>query len=146
MKTQILNISSLQHLETAKVCEDFFYKFNRYNFDFTIVLLYSNTPLDSMFLQNHIRKSDKLVNLQNNLFCLVLDMTSQEQGLKAIENLISLYEIKHFSQKLYISFANTQDYSDAQSIKSHLFSFLNYAVKENNYNQITDGFYELEHV
>jgi len=146
MKTQTLNFLSLEYARTAKLSEKYFYKFNRYNTNFSTVLLYSNTVIDEALIKMHIRQSDKLVKLQDNFFYIVFDMTSQEKGLKAVENLLSLHESKYFSHKLYISFVNTEDYTDVETMKSHLFSLLNYAIKENNYNQITDGFYELEHI
>jgi len=146
MRTQAFEFLTLDYKDIDKEYQDYFYKYERYNNLFSMVLLYSHTPIEQDFLQKYLRQTDKLIQVQNNFYLIIFDRTSHDNGLKAVENLLYAYENKHFSQDLYISFVNTEGYTDAQTMKVHLLSFLNYAIKENKVNQITDGFYELESI
>jgi len=137
----LLNLKKASH-----VYEDYFYRHQRYGLSFSIALFYSNDILDEGPFTNSIRKSDKFLALKENLFCLFFDITSVQEGFKACQNVLASYEAKHYSQKLYIAYLNTTSHSNQESMQSSLLSLLNYAIKENKSNQITDEYNELEHL
>ena len=132
----------VEYKKTGELCAEFFYRYERYSANFTMAMLYSYDPLDASTFLKAIRESDKLLQLNKNLFCLVFDMTNQENGLKACENLLAVYEAEHFAQKIYASLVNAEEFSTKEAMESRLFALLNYAIKGNSYNQITDDFYE----
>jgi len=119
-------------------CDDYFYRFKRYEMNFSVALFYSEHTIDAEVFNTMLRQSDRLVKIQDNLFCLVLDMTSHENGLKASSNILSTYEAGHFSQKLYVSLVNAKEFSTSDSLRVKLFSLLNTAIREDMYNQIND--------
>jgi len=137
---------SNEYKQASELCDEFFYRYLRYQVNFSMALFYSTDALDAEVFKSNLRRSDKFLPLQYNLFCTVFDMTTQEEGLKASENILYAHEAKHFSKQLFISFASTQEYPTQSDLKSHLFSFLNFAIKEDRTNQIIDGFYELERI
>jgi len=130
-----------EYKKVSDLCDEHFYRFLRYKANFSMALFYSTDSLDLELFKNNLRQTDKLLQLQHNLCCIVLDMTTQEEGLKASENLLYAHEAKHFSNQLFVAFASTQEYPVQNDLKSHLFSFLNFAIKENCNNQIIDGYY-----
>ncbi|MDF1880194.1 hypothetical protein JHD50_02560 [Sulfurimonas sp. MAG313] len=137
---------SAEFEKTASLCGDFFYRYQRYEANFSMALFYSCDPIDKSVFDNILRQSDKCLKLLDNLYAIVFDMTSQGSGMKAVENILAQYEAQHFSQKLYISFVSAEDFNTKEAMKSNLFSLLNYAIKEAKSNQVVDGFYELEHI
>jgi len=147
MSTHPMEVLFPNEFERASsLCAEYFYRYQRYDAHFSMALFYSHEPLDEALFIDAIRESDKHLILQDNLICVVFDMTSNDRGLKASENLLALYEAKHFGKKFYASYVSMEDFATKEAMRSQLFSLLNYAIKENKYNQITDGYYELEHV
>lgn len=145
MKTCIVEkLIPLSFKKNSFLCDDFFYRFQRYGINFSISIFYSKENLDIKIFEKALRKSDKLLELQKNLFCIIFDVSNEKEGLKASENIISLYERTHFSQSIYISFVNSKSYTDISSLKSHLISFLDYSIKNDLSNKVVDGYYELE--
>ncbi len=126
--------------------QKFDYRFQRNGLTFSMALFYSPDSLDEIVFTHSIRTTDKIIRVYDNLFCIIFDISSGIKGFKACQNILSAYETKHFSQQLYISYASIEEYPYEEIIFSHLKSFLDYALKENLVNQVTDGFHELETV
>ncbi len=124
--------------------QKFAYRFERNGLTFSMALFYSPRSLDEVLFTHSIRTTDKIIKIYDNLFCIIFDISSGIKGFKACQNILSNYETKHFSQKLYISYASIEEYPYEEVIFSHLKSFLDYAIKEDLYNQVTDGYHELE--
>jgi len=132
-------IFSSQYQRECNICSDYFYRFERYDINFSVAIFYSESTLDPKVFEMHIRQSDRLIKIQDNLFCVVLDVTSHEEGLKASENIFASYEAGHFSQKLYVSLVNAKEFSTTDALKAKLFALLDTAIKEDIHYHIHDG-------
>lgn len=115
---------------------EYMYRHARYHVDFSIVAVYcADAFINLETFQEKLRKTDKLIYLNDNLCCIILDGISEEACEKAAENVnYHLLQI-NVNQKYYISAADLKNcepkYTDM--IQS-LFERLEYAIKNNLQN------------
>ena len=92
--------------------EDFSYRKVRYYVDFTVALYISQKELDSNFIKEQIRDTDRILMLDKNLVVVIFDFAKEEAGFKAAENLLSKIEPALFGAELFISVANSHGMID----------------------------------
>jgi len=92
--------------------EDFSYRKVRYYVDFTVALYISQKELDSDFIKEQIRDTDRILMLDKNLVVVIFDFAKEEAGFKAAENLLSKIEPALFGAELFISVANSHGMID----------------------------------
>jgi hypothetical protein len=144
MHTQsFTNLSQLYSNIVYHESENYFYDYERYGAHFSTALFYSAEKLDLNLFKEELRKTDKIVEITDSLFYIIFNMTDIDGGLKATENILSTYEKKHFSQKVYTSVSSTQSSHQKEFLSTHLFSLLDFAIKENKYNEVLDDFHDL---
>jgi len=126
----------------SELSSEYFYRYTRYKINFSMALYYSETEIDTTIFDNAMRESDKVLQLHKNLICMIFDITSQGDGLKASENLLSMYINKYLNQTLYASFVTTEDFATQSNMDSHLISLLNFAIEKGLSGRVTDSFDE----
>jgi len=67
---------------------DELYRFQRYNIPFSISIFHSTHPLTAQFIREHVRKSDKVIELDQNFACVVFDCVAHSDAYKAAENML----------------------------------------------------------
>lgn len=118
---------------------EYTYRNSRYNVCFSLVAVYCEKELskdENEALIKKMRKTDKLIHLNDNLCCIVLDGISAELCAKAAENInYTLLEI-NVNNKYYLSAADSEHYNPKyNNMVRALFDRLEYAI-ENNLDNI----------
>jgi len=109
------------------------YRNTRYHVDFSIAAVYCKDAFINLEeLQKKLRETDKLIYLNDNLCCIILDEISEEACEKAAENVnYHLLQI-NANYKYYLSAADSKNcnpkYTD---MTQSLFKRLEYAIKNN---------------
>ena len=114
------------------------YRNKRYDVEFSLVAVYCKDSFanDIEVLKKKLRETDKLICLNDNLCCIILDGISAERCAKAAENInYHLLEIDA-RNKYYLSAADSQNYNPKyKNMVRTLFDRLEYAI-ENNLDNI----------
>ncbi|NPA66258.1 MAG: hypothetical protein GXO11_05170 [Epsilonproteobacteria bacterium] len=92
--------------------EDFSYRKVRYGVDFTVALYMAQKDVDSKFIQEAIRDTDRVLRLDDNLVSVIFDFAKEDAGFKAAENLLSKIEPSLFGSELFISVVNSHGMID----------------------------------
>ncbi len=91
---------------------DYEYRKKRYGVDYTIALFVSDENLNANDFKCRVRDTDKIIDVASNIIAVIFDFASEDGGLKAAENLMTLLEPKLFEQKLFVSVVNSHDMID----------------------------------
>ncbi len=135
---QILESYNCYKNEILGDLEEFSYRKKRYDVDFTIALFISSDKIDFDFIKESIRDTDKVIVLEHNFIAVVFDFATEESGLKATENLLTLLEPRLFSDEIYISVVNSHDRLDDDE---HVRKALDLLIEN-----ITNGFKDIPRV
>lgn len=103
------------------------------NISLAIVDTQSRTHLEEF--ANTLRNTDKFIVLDDHVYCVIFPFTDIVQGVKAISNLLSKFEMKNFSEKIYLGVVNLEDCQIPEREIGKLFDILEYAI-ENGMNNI----------
>lgn len=143
MNTKSAKISfPLEGKKIGELSSEYFYRYKRYKITFSMALFYSAIEIDPSFFEEAKRESDKILRLHNNLICVVFDISSQGDGLKASEKILSAYENIYMYQRVFASFVSPEDFANHENMDSHLISLLNFAIEKDLYGRVTDSFDE----
>lgn len=126
------------HQKILDKLDDYFYRENRYNLDFSIVIALCNENVNSSKLINIKRQTDELIILKDNLFCVVLDGTSSVTGVKAASHIQTEFLNMYGDKELFIALVTSQDYIDHSEMIDSLFKILKYSIVNNIHNIIID--------
>ena len=139
MQKEILeNIRINRKIYETKILEsikDFTYNYERYGANFTLAIGAVCDEIDMEGFSELIRETDKFIILDNHICCIVFPFTDAEQGTKAASNLLNEFEMKFFSQKIYIGIINAAECSSPTRQIEGLFDILKSSV-ENGMNNI----------
>lgn len=80
-----------------------YYTFDRFHVDATFALLYHEKPLDVVELSKYIRITDKVIQLDENHYFILLAFTSQKDSYKAAQNILSNLDQYLNNQTTYIA-------------------------------------------
>ncbi|ADN09430.1 hypothetical protein [Sulfurimonas autotrophica] len=110
------------------------YRNARYDVEFSLVAIYcKNTfAVDVETLKKKLRQTDRLIYLNDNLCCIILDGISAELCAKAAENVnYHLLQI-NVNNKYYLSAADSQNYNPKyKNMIQSLLDRLEYAIENN---------------
>lgn len=123
-------------LESIK---EFNYNHERYNANFTLAVGAICDEIDMEGFSQMIRETDKFIILDDHICCIVFPFTDAEQGLKAASNLLSEFEMKFFSQKIYIGIVNAAETSSPAKQIERLFDILKSSIENRMYNMPLDN-------
>ncbi len=123
-------------LESIK---DNIYQRERYNVDFTLALGATPSEMDMEIFSTLIRESDRFIILDKHICCVVFPFTNSADGIKATSNLLSKFEMKFFSQKIYLSIVNANDCDTSDHQIQKLFDVLKFSIEHGMANMPLDN-------
>lgn len=130
-----------KHLQEQLIIETAYnhYKCSRDAIPYSITLTYiSEEDFDFSSLTKYLRVDDKIILLQSNLCAIVFDGTTEEQGLKATENLLSHVQNICFTKHLYMAVVTVNSHDTEFQIVHDLFDLLSYAINHNMDNSVIE--------
>ena len=134
------NISEF-HKVIMKNIEEYAYRAKRYDSKFSIMLFCKRENIDIDFekLEDKLRKTDKLIRLNDDLWCIVLDSTTDKTYTKATENIALLLQKLYYGKNLFI--ASQEFDSNYLGMLNELFYKLEYAVTNDVYDTVIEQDY-----
>ena len=87
--------------------EEYSYRKIRYSVDFTVALFIVEKELDSDFINEKVRDTDRVLKLDQNIVGIVFDFADEEAGFRATENILSKMEAS-----LFVSVVNSSGMVD----------------------------------
>lgn len=101
----------------TQVLKSFNYQHNRYNVHYSVAVWRSNIEeIDINILSASIRKTDRVVHLNNGTYAVVFERTDTEAGIIAANNLLEFFESKFNSKPLFTAVVNTSQFENVQGI------------------------------
>ena len=119
---------------------DYHYRFARYHMPYSLAVAYiSEMDVDFTTFKRHLRASDKLILLQENLCTIIFDGTNEQQGLKATENLLAHVQDLCLTKHLYMAVVTVDDDSTEFQTVHNLFDLLSCALNHNMDNCVLES-------
>ncbi len=136
-----LRVYQDKHLEKILTEMDECYeRFKRYNNAFTAVLFYGDESLKYDLVITTIRTTDHYLELEENLFLIILEETGSEGGILAAEKLLPKLQYKP-EQSLYAATTECTKEKTGVLLIHQLFSILEFAIEHKHANEIMDSSY-----
>ena len=123
-------------LESIK---EYIYQNERYGINFTLALGATYSEIDMKGFASLIRESDKFIELDKHISCIVFPFTESADGVKATSNLLSKFESEFFSEKVYLSIVNAKDCETPGHQIQKLFDILKFSIKNGMENMPLDN-------
>jgi len=82
-----------------------------------------------------LRETDTLIELNDNLACVIFNFSDSSEGIKAASNLLLAFETHNFAQDVFLSVVNAKDCSNTNKQINKLFNVLEFALS-NGMNNI----------
>ena len=111
------------------------YECERYKINSSLVIGDVSAGTHINEFSQEIRETDKFILLDSHTCCMIFPFTDTAQGVKAASNLLSKFEMKHFSEKVYFGIVNIEDCKSPTTQVGHLFDILEFAIS-NRMNNI----------
>jgi hypothetical protein len=115
------------------------YECERYNVNFSLAIGATLSEIDMQKFSEMIRETDTFIILDKNICCIAFPFTDHAQGIKAASNLLSKFEMKFFSEKIYLSVANTEECPTPDVHIQQLFDILIYTISNGMNNMPIDN-------
>lgn len=125
--------------EVLKSIKDYCYNYERYKANFTLAIGAICSEIDMGSFAKLIRETDRFIVLDAHICCIVFPFTDANQGLKAASNLLSEFESKFFSEKIYIGVENAGECSSCEKQVERLFDILKYSIENGMQNMPLDN-------
>ena len=111
--------------------QEYSYRFKRYGVDYTVALYALSDTINIDIVKSMIRKTDRVIELDEHFFCIIFDFVEADAGLKASENILAKIEPQIFGKKIFVSVVNSKDASSKEEHIRKLFDLLSYEIKNN---------------
>ncbi len=111
-----------------------YYIYDRYKSASTFILVYHEDPLSVEQLAVYVRISDKFVRIDDNHYFINLAFTSQEDSIRASQNLLLYLDNFFNNKKSCIAIDTFNPSNSAQVVLDKLMQIL----KKDSYNRIKD--------
>ncbi len=121
-----------------KRLEDYNYRHERYNFNFSLAIGLSSDGIDLRGFDSFKRQTDEFIILEEHLCCVVLDGSDTEDAIKATSNIQTQFETNYFNKKLFVVVTSSHDYDNKVSMLNSLFDILEYAITHDMDSMILD--------
>lgn len=108
--------------------DDYLYRSKRYHVDFSLAIAFCNTKVDFNNLISRKRKTDKLIVLEDNLCCIVLDCAPADCAAKAASNLQNDFKKKYSDKELFTCVVTSKDYENGNSMVNSLLDILEHSI------------------
>jgi hypothetical protein len=122
---------SIMSEKLIQATKDFAYRYKRYGIKFSIAIGHTSDEVDLPPLSQHIRESDRFIVLDHNTCAIVLDCANDVCGIKAANNLLTLFQGTYFSATIFTSIVTVSNYTTPELMFKDLFYLLNYAIEHN---------------
>ncbi len=119
--------------------KDQIYECERYKVNFSLAIGATLSDIDMQKFSDMIRETDIFIMLNKKICCIAFPFTDHAQGIKAASNLLSKFEMKFFSEKIYLSVANTEECPTPEIHIQQLFDILVYAISNGMNNMPIDN-------
>ncbi len=119
--------------------KDDIYQRERYDVNFTLALGATHSEVDMESFSTLIRESDRFIILDKHICCVVFPFTDSAEGVKATSNLLSKFEMRFFSQKIYLSIVNANDCDTPEHHIQKLFDVLKFSIEHGMANMPLDN-------
>lgn len=143
MKTELLGDLKLNRKTYEKKVYDsikeHIYQNERYGVNFTLAIGATCSDVNMEGFASLIRESDKFILLTDHICCVVFPFTSSAQGIKAASNLLSKFEMKFFSEKIYLAIVNANDCETPEHQIQKLFDVLKFSITNGMENMPLDN-------
>jgi len=117
----------------------YIYREKRYETSFSLAAVCSKEEisLNVEKLQDDIRETDKIIQLSDDLLCIVFDSTCHISYVKTAENLNKALQECYFKDRFFISTATSQEFNkNYLDMTNKLFERLEYAIQNNIFNTV----------
>lgn len=111
------------------------YECGRYKVNLSLAVLDSDSTVHLEEFAQTLRDTDTVIVLDEHTYCLIFPFTDTAQGVKAASNLLSKFEMKNFSAKIYLGVVNIENCEMPEREIGKLFDILEYAIS-NGMNNI----------
>ena len=118
---------------------EYTYRKERYKTNFALAIIYSQekTAIDLDNLKKMLRRTDKLIILNEDLICVVFDYTSDDSYVKAAENLNKILENIDYKNNFFLAAADSADFNlNYLEMTNELCDRLKYAIKNKLHNTV----------
>lgn len=119
--------------------KDYRYNYERYESNFTLAIGAICSDINMESFAQLIRETDKFIVLDKRICCMVFPFSDASQGLKAASNLLSEFEAKFFSKKIYIAVENAGESSSSEKQVERLFDILKNSIENGMQNMPMDS-------
>ncbi len=114
--------------------EPYNYEKERYDIDFAIAVGATFDDVDMASFSQAVRLTDTFVSLDKNVCGVVFAFNDTENGIKAASNLLNKFEMKFFSNKIYLGIISSEDETVPEKQVKKLFETLLYGIEQGMHN------------
>ena len=101
----------------------------RYDINYTGMLIYSEDEIDVEFCQEHIRESDFVVALEPNLVFIIYSVVDGEGAVKAAQHILHNYQKKYTQDDLYVVLSSQDQKISVTELEGQLVQLLHYVIQ-----------------
>jgi len=105
------------------------YEKERHGINFSIAVGATLDDVDMASFSQVIRLTDTFVFLDENVCGVVFGFNDTENGIKAASNLLNKFELKFFSNKIYLGIISSEDESSPEKQVKKLFETLCHGIQ-----------------
>lgn len=138
-QTKITQELYSQREKIQQIIEPFWYRYERYNLSFCLLIFYSINHNEELNKQ-HIHITDEITRLNKDLTCIIFESMNINTALSAIEkklsNLTDLFQKEN--QVYYASVVCSAQSESAEELINKSFMIMEYAYEYEQQNQILD--------
>ena len=115
----------------------------RYNINYTGMLIYSEEKIDIEFCKEHIRDSDDIVALEPNLVFIIYNFVDGQHSEKAAQNILYDYQKRHPQQNIYVVISSQDQKITVTELEGRLVQILDFAIHGKITNRIVT-YYDID--
>ncbi|QOY53991.1 hypothetical protein HUE87_08805 [Candidatus Sulfurimonas marisnigri] len=141
MLNKVKNSRQQYHEKIISNLQDYSYRNKRYSIEFALAFGLCDDSNDFYDFVNSKRKTDKVIALEDNLCCVIIDCVSKEDAIKATSNLVHGFKSKKSKETLYSGVVSSIDYENDANIVASLLDILEYSISNDMKGLITDKDY-----
>lgn len=108
----------------------------RYDINYTGMLIYSEDEIDAEFCKVNIRESDVVVALEPNLVFIIYSVVDGQDAVKAAQHILYNYQKKYAQQDFYVVLSSQDQKISATELEGRLVQLLHFAIQEKVTNSI----------
>lgn len=121
-------ISSFTHKEKSLL--------ERYEINYTGMLIYSDNIVDTDFCHTHIRESDIAIALTPNLAFIIYSVVDGQDAMKAAQHILHNYQKKYPKQDIFIVLSSQDQKISTVELEERLVQLLQFAIEKKITNNI----------